>query len=225
MRATMLAITVMAVVLAHAQSEPPKSMPADVGPGRVAWFDITTTDLAKSKEFYGKLFDWKFTPFRGRTWQLRLLRVDRPSGRFGLRKARSVHLTAWSMFRCRTFRRAARRRRSWGEHSYLDSPSTFQMALEPLGLSVIRPDIPWGCTRGRRSRRRSPRPSNQFVVDHVVPSLWRRLGRQNVQVVGRRQSGSKRRRGLEMSHRLREDPGTVQAITDAKQVSSVAAGP
>ena len=65
MRATMLAITVMAVVLAQAQSEPPKSMPADVGPGRVAWFDITTTDLAKSKEFYGKLFDWKFNPVQG----------------------------------------------------------------------------------------------------------------------------------------------------------------
>ena len=65
MRATMLAITLMAVVLAQAQSEPPKSMPADVGPGRVAWFDLTTTDLAKSKEFYSKLFDWKFTPIQG----------------------------------------------------------------------------------------------------------------------------------------------------------------
>jgi len=40
-------------------------MPADVGPGRVAWFDITTTDLSKSKEFYGKLFDWKFDPVQG----------------------------------------------------------------------------------------------------------------------------------------------------------------
>jgi predicted enzyme related to lactoylglutathione lyase len=40
-------------------------MPADVGPGNVAWFDITTTNLAQSKEFYGKLFDWKFTPVQG----------------------------------------------------------------------------------------------------------------------------------------------------------------
>jgi hypothetical protein len=37
----------------------------DVGPGRVAWFDITTTDLSKSKEFYGKLFDWQFTSVAG----------------------------------------------------------------------------------------------------------------------------------------------------------------
>lgn len=65
MRAMMLAITVMAVACGQAQSEPPKSMPPDVGPGRVAWFDITTTDLSKSKEFYGKLFDWQFTTVQG----------------------------------------------------------------------------------------------------------------------------------------------------------------
>ncbi len=39
--------------------------PADVGPGRVAWFDITTTSLPQSKDFYGKLFDWQFTPVQG----------------------------------------------------------------------------------------------------------------------------------------------------------------
>lgn len=65
MRAMILAMTVMAVASMQAQSKPPKSMPADVGAGRVAWFDITTTDLSKSKEFYGKLFDWKFNPVQG----------------------------------------------------------------------------------------------------------------------------------------------------------------
>ena len=43
----------------------PKTPPADVGPGRIAWFDITTTSLSRSKEFYGKLFDWQFTPVQG----------------------------------------------------------------------------------------------------------------------------------------------------------------
>ena len=64
MRSMILAITVMAVALVQAQSKPlmPK---ADVGSGRIAWFDITTTDLSKSKEFYGKLFDWKFNPVQG----------------------------------------------------------------------------------------------------------------------------------------------------------------
>ena len=32
----------------------------DVGPGRIAWFDITTTKLSVSKDFYSQLFDWKF---------------------------------------------------------------------------------------------------------------------------------------------------------------------
>lgn len=40
-------------------------MPADVGAGRVAWFDITTSDLARGKEFYGKLFGWTFTAVAG----------------------------------------------------------------------------------------------------------------------------------------------------------------
>ena len=39
--------------------------PVDVGPGRIAWFDLTTTNLSQSKEFYGKLFDWQFTPVQG----------------------------------------------------------------------------------------------------------------------------------------------------------------
>ena len=47
------------------QAEAAKAPPADVGPGRIAWFDITTTNLAQSKDFYGKLFDWKFTPVQG----------------------------------------------------------------------------------------------------------------------------------------------------------------
>ncbi len=42
-----------------------KSLPADVGPGRVAWFDITTSNLAQSKNFYGKLFGWTFNPVQG----------------------------------------------------------------------------------------------------------------------------------------------------------------
>ena len=65
MRTAILVMTVMTLALGQVQSDPPKSMPADVGPGHVAWFDVTTTNLPKSKEFYGKLFDWKFTPLQG----------------------------------------------------------------------------------------------------------------------------------------------------------------
>lgn len=45
--------------------EPPKSHPADVDPGRVAWFDITTSNLQQAETFYGKLFGWEFRPVKG----------------------------------------------------------------------------------------------------------------------------------------------------------------
>jgi predicted enzyme related to lactoylglutathione lyase len=63
------AILAMAVALALAagqlQAAPPKPLPADVGPGRIAWFDISTSNLQQAKEFYGQLFDWEFNPLQG----------------------------------------------------------------------------------------------------------------------------------------------------------------
>jgi predicted enzyme related to lactoylglutathione lyase len=66
MRNPILAITVAAALMTcELRADPPKGPPADVGAGRVAWFDITTTDLARSKTFYGDLFGWHFTPVAG----------------------------------------------------------------------------------------------------------------------------------------------------------------
>ena len=66
MRSAILAITVASTLMTgELRADPPKSPPADVGAGRVAWFDITTTDLARSKKFYGDLFGWQFTPLAG----------------------------------------------------------------------------------------------------------------------------------------------------------------
>jgi len=66
MRNAILAMTAALTLMSGpAQSRPPKPLPADVGPGRIAWFDITTSNLGQSKEFYGKLFDWTFTPVQG----------------------------------------------------------------------------------------------------------------------------------------------------------------
>jgi predicted enzyme related to lactoylglutathione lyase len=53
------------LVTGELRAATPKPPPADVGPGRIAWFDITTTDLARSREFYGKFFDWQFTRVEG----------------------------------------------------------------------------------------------------------------------------------------------------------------
>src|SRR5262245_2671006 len=77
------AIVLMAVTLAaaaaRAGADPPKPLPA-VGPGRVAWFDITTTNLARSREFYAKLFDWSFEPVAGSDQALEIVSGGRPIG-------------------------------------------------------------------------------------------------------------------------------------------------
>lgn len=66
MRNAILTMTVaLTLVTGQLQAETPKPLPADVGPGRIAWFDISTSNLAQAKEFYGKLFDWAFTPVQG----------------------------------------------------------------------------------------------------------------------------------------------------------------
>jgi len=66
MRNTILAMTTALILMTgDLRAAPPKAPPADVGAGRIAWFDITTTDIARVKEFYGKLFDWQFAPVKG----------------------------------------------------------------------------------------------------------------------------------------------------------------
>jgi predicted enzyme related to lactoylglutathione lyase len=66
MRNAILAMTMaLTLVTGQLRAATHKTPPADVGPGRIAWFDITTTNLPQSKEFYGKLFDWQFTPVQG----------------------------------------------------------------------------------------------------------------------------------------------------------------
>jgi predicted enzyme related to lactoylglutathione lyase len=65
MRNAILAITFALTFVTGPLDGKKKPLPANVGPGRVAWFDITTTNLAQSREFYGSLFDWKFTALAG----------------------------------------------------------------------------------------------------------------------------------------------------------------
>jgi predicted enzyme related to lactoylglutathione lyase len=66
MRTAILAMTMtLALVTGQLPAGTRKTPPADVGPGRIAWFDITTTNLPQAKEFYGRLFGWQFTPVLG----------------------------------------------------------------------------------------------------------------------------------------------------------------
>ena len=66
MRSAILAMTLAAGCMSNQdQPTPSQSLPADAGPGRVAWFDITTTNLDQSKAFYAGLFGWEFTSMKG----------------------------------------------------------------------------------------------------------------------------------------------------------------
>lgn len=73
-------IVAVAFGIGQEKAEPAKPLPADVGPGRVAWFDITTTNLPQSKEFYGKLFDWKFNPVKGTDQAVEIVARDAAIG-------------------------------------------------------------------------------------------------------------------------------------------------
>jgi predicted enzyme related to lactoylglutathione lyase len=64
-RAIVLTVSALVGIGAGALAQMKPHMPADVGPGRVAWFDISTTNLDRAKDFYGKLFDWTFTAVAG----------------------------------------------------------------------------------------------------------------------------------------------------------------
>ena len=74
MRSVILAMT-MALTLATGplQAAERKSTHVDVGPGRIAWFDITTPNLSQSKDFYGKLFDWTFTGLAGTDYAVEIV--------------------------------------------------------------------------------------------------------------------------------------------------------
>jgi len=66
MRTRFLAATIAFVLTAGLCAALDQKAPKlDVGDGRVAWFDITTTNLNQSKAFYAGLFGWEFTSVAG----------------------------------------------------------------------------------------------------------------------------------------------------------------
>ena len=81
MRNAILAMVLAsALVTGELHAATSKPLPADVGPGRIAWFDLTTTDLSKSKAFYGKLFDWQFTAVQGTDMAAEIVAGGTPIG-------------------------------------------------------------------------------------------------------------------------------------------------
>ena len=66
MRTTIVGI-ILTITAATAQDVIGQTLPPDVGAGRIAWFDLSTGNLARSREFYGRLFGWQFRPVQGTT--------------------------------------------------------------------------------------------------------------------------------------------------------------
>jgi hypothetical protein len=79
-RNAILLIAGAVVLSTGGQASPQGAPPADVGTARVAWFDITTSNLARSKEFYGKVFDWSFTPLPGTDLAVEIVARGTPVG-------------------------------------------------------------------------------------------------------------------------------------------------
>ncbi|HUD72679.1 MAG TPA: VOC family protein [Dongiaceae bacterium] len=79
-------VLVLLVVLAFmtgvspAAAPPPKPARPDVGVGRIAWFDLSTKNLAASKEFYSKLFGWTYRPVIGTDLAVQIVSGDQPIG-------------------------------------------------------------------------------------------------------------------------------------------------
>jgi uncharacterized protein len=66
MRSRLIAAAIALALTTSLSAAPDNKGPKpDVGDGRVAWFDITTTNLNQSKAFYAGLFGWEFTTVKG----------------------------------------------------------------------------------------------------------------------------------------------------------------
>jgi predicted enzyme related to lactoylglutathione lyase len=81
MRSVILVLmTTMTLMTSSLHAEERKGPKPDVGAGHIAWFDITTSDMARAKEFYGKLFDWHFTALKGTDLAAEIVAGDTPIG-------------------------------------------------------------------------------------------------------------------------------------------------
>ena len=81
MRTRLIAAGIALVLTASLSAAPENKGPKpDVGDGRVAWFDITTKNLAQSRTFYEQLFRWQFTSLEGTDLALEIVSGDKPIG-------------------------------------------------------------------------------------------------------------------------------------------------
>ena len=163
MRKTVWVVAVsLALVSGDVLSASPKAPPADVGSGRVAWFDITTTDLPRSKDFYGKLFDWQFTPVAASDQALEIVSGGTAIGTLRVADGKSSVFNGVVYVQVADLPASCKKRPSSAGRSRPVSRSICPTAPEPSRSSRTLPAIRWAFTRGpccRRAHRASkPRP-------------------------------------------------------------------
>ena len=132
MRNTVLALLIfLACVTGDVAAAPPKTPPKHVGPGSVAWFDITTTNLGQSKEFYGKLFDWKFTALQGTDQAVEIVARGRAIGTLRGAEGKISAFNGVAYIQVTDILASCAKAKALGGRSRTDFPSTFRTGSEP----------------------------------------------------------------------------------------------
>ena len=155
----LLAMTMtLALVTGQLRATTHKTPPADVGSGRIAWFDITTTSLPRSKEFYGRLFDWQFTPVQGTDQAAEIVSGGTAIGTLRVAEGNISPFNGVVYVQVTDIRASCRKVTQLGEPLWPGFPSIYRTGPEPSPCSQIRLATRSACTRGPRSLPRRPRP-------------------------------------------------------------------
>ena len=126
----------------------------------MAWFDLTTTDLAKSKDYYAKLFGWTFSPVQGTDLAAEI--VARGAAIGTLRIAEESADAVSSAFRVTDIQAACKRAQGSERHWRPDSRSTCQTALARSDSSWIQRATRWVCLENA-----DPAVALMFVIELI----------------------------------------------------------
>ena len=135
----------------------------DVGDGRVAWFDITTSNLQQSKDFYAKLFGWEFTSLAGSNYAVEIVSGGQPIGTLRVAEGKISPFDGVVYIQVKDMPASCARAKELGG----TIPPGFPFDFDPDDEGIGRPASstpaghgPSGCTRGRRCGTRRNRPGD-----------------------------------------------------------------
>lgn len=127
-------------------------------PGSVCWVDVSTTDPARSQQFYSELFGWTYeiASRPGRQRYMTASRDGRPVAGLAEVPIRAGHPAAWTLYLAsRNVKRTAQLLRKWGGRVLVGPTDAGQgsvfIGVDPTGgaIGFWQPARPW--TFGRIS--------------------------------------------------------------------------